>query len=319
MSRITIRAASAEFDGSAKLGSVPFLADKAREGTNRSRRNHDSATLASSAFARSASGITRVLTLALAAVLLSSVGAEAQSQFGSQPVGAMAGAQNVTVTAQVAGIVANVEVLTLGVIGLDFAKGAGALNCENATLALGATCTESVTFTPAAPGVRLGAVVVLDSNSNVLGTTYLSGTGLGGLGVLVPGNVLVVAGDGIYKGSVLDGNPAALASLYLPTSVTLDGAGNIYIADSLHNRVRKVWAATGLISTIVGNGNPTYTGDNGPAPDATLSTPSGVALDGAGNLYIADTGNNVVRMISASTGIITTVAGTGAIGSSGDG
>jgi hypothetical protein len=247
------------------------------------------------------------------------VGAEAQSQFGSQPVGAMAGAQNVTVTAQVAGIVANVEVLTLGVIGLDFAKGAGALNCENATLALGATCTESVTFTPAAPGVRLGAVVVLDSNSNVLGTTYLSGTGLGGLGVLVPGNVLVVAGDGIYKGSVLDGNPAALASLYLPTSVTLDGAGNIYIADSLHNRVRKVWAATGLISTIVGNGNPTYTGDNGPAPDATLSTPSGVALDGAGNLYIADTGNNVVRMISASTGIITTVAGTGAIGSSGDG
>jgi len=319
MARNSVQAARAEFDGSAKLGSVYALADEAQEGTNRSERARNWARWASAALGRFASGIIRSGKLVFAAVLLASAGAQAQSQFGSQPVGAASGAQNVTVTARAAGAVTSVEVLTLGVTGLDFAKGAGALTCENATLAAGATCTESVVFTPAAPGVRVGAVVLLDSNSNVLGTAYLSGTGLGGLGVLVPGNVLVAAGDGIYKGSVLDGNPAVLASLYLPTSVTLNGAGNLYIADSLHNRVRLVPASTGLISTIVGNGNPTYTGDNGPAASATLSTPSGVALDGAGNLYIADTGNNVVRMIAASTGVITTVTGTGAIGSSGDG
>jgi sugar lactone lactonase YvrE len=207
----------------------------------------------------------------------------------------------------------------MGVAGLDFAKGMGALNCEDATLAAGATCSESVAFTPAAPGLRVGAVVLLDGGGNVLGTAYLSGTGLGGLGVFVPGNLLLVAGDGIYKGSVLDGNPAAAASLYLPTSVTLDGAGNLYIADSLHNRVRMVTATTGFISTIAGNGNPNYTGDNGPAAGATLRAPSGVALDGAGNLYIADTGNNVVREIAASTGIIATVAGNGTPGSAGNG
>jgi len=159
----------------------------------------------------------------------------------------------------------------------------------------------------------------VDGGGNVLGTTYISGTGQGGLGVLVPGNVVAVAGDGIYKGSVLDGNPATAASLYLPTSVTLDGAGNLYIADCLHNRVRKVTASTGIISTIAGNGNPTYTGDDGPAANATLNAPSGVALDGAGNLYIADTGNNVVRKIAASTGIITTAAGNGTLGNAGNG
>lgn len=269
--------------------------------------------------------------MALAAGLLAAAGA--QAQFGTQPVSVTSGGQNVTVTAKVAGAVAKVEVLTLGVTGLDFAKGAGASTCESATLAAaGATCLESVTFTPAAPGVRLGAVVLLDSGSNVLGTAYLSGTGLGGLGILVPGNVLLVAGDGIYKGSVLDGSPATQASLYLPTSVTLDGAGNLYIADSLHNRIRMVCASAasatiygaactgaGIISTIAGNGNPTYTGDDDPAAQSTLDAPSGVALDGAGNLYIADTGNNVIRKITASTGIISTVAGTGAIGSAGDG
>ena len=258
--------------------------------------------------------------LVLASLIVAAPGALAQAIFSTpQPVGSASGAQNVTVTAQAAGTVASVEVLTQGVAGLDFAKGAGILTCESATLSAGATCQESVTFTPAAPGLRIGAVVLLNSGGAALGTAFLSGTGLGGLGVLVPGNVLGVAGDGIYKGSVLDGNPATSASLYLPTGVTLDGAGNMYIADSLHNRVRKVTAATGIISTIAGNGNPTYTGDNGPAANATLSTPSGVALDGAGDLYIADTGNNTVRKIAASTGIITTVAGNGLIGSVGNG
>ena len=156
----------------------------------------------------------------------------------------------------------------------------------------------------------------------VLGTAYLSGTGTGGLGVLVSGNLLPVAGQlGLYT-SVDDGGPATQAELYLPSGIAVDGAGNLYIADSLHNRIRMVCASatsatiqgttctgTGIISTIAGNGNPSYTGDGGPAASATLSGPGDVALDGAGNLYIADSGNNVIRMISAATGVITTIAG----------
>jgi len=263
---------------------------------------------------------SRSWTLALAALLLAAPGVHAQAVFATpQSVGTPTGQQNVTVTAQAAGTVATVEVLTAGTPNLDFAPGTGELTCGSANLTVGATCTESVAFTPAAPGIRMGAVVLLDASSNVLGTAYLSGTGLGGLGVLVPGNVLGVVGNGLYTGPVLDGNPAPLASLHLPTSLTLDGAGNIYIADSAHNRIRKVTASTDIITTIAGNGNPTYTGDNGLSGNATLDTPSGVALDGAGNLYIADTGNNVVRKITASTGIIATVAGNGTIGNTGDG
>jgi hypothetical protein len=194
------------------------------------------------------------------------------------------------------------------------------------------TCTESVTFKPTAPGVREGAVVLLDSANNVLGTTYLSGTGVGGLGVLVPGNVLPVAGNGDFE-NVVDGILATKSELFLPSGVTLDGAGNLYIADTLHNRIRMVCASTtsviiagtscpipgtGIIMTIAGNGAAGYGGDGGPASAATLSSPSSVALDGAGNLYIADAGNNVIRMISSATGKIATVAGNGTAGYGGD-
>ena len=271
-----------------------------------------------------------IAPLGLAALLLTATGARAQ--FGSQPVGADSGAQSITVTAEATGTVNSVEVLTLGAPGLEFAPGGGSSPCATATFsAAGQTCVESVTFTPAAPGLRLGAVVLQDAGGNVLATGYVSGTGLGGLGVVTPGNVLPVAGNGTYLGSVMDGNAATAAELYLPSGVTVDGAGNLYISDSAHNRIRMVCASStsalikgttcagaGIISTIAGNGNPAYTGDGGPASSATVNDPTGLALDGAGNLYIADTGNNVVRMISAATGVITTVAGNGSQGSGGD-
>ncbi len=269
------------------------------------------------------------LILGLATIALAAT--QAQAQFAAQPVDEISGSQPVTVTAQATGTVNSVKVLTLGATGLEFAQGTGASTCG--ALTAGQTCTESVTFTPAAPGPRMGAVVLQDAGGIVLGTAYLSGTGTGGLGVLVPGNLLPVAGNGIYLGSVLDGDPATDASLYLPLSAIVDGSGNMYIADSLHNRIRMVCAgaasatikgttctAAGIISTIAGNGNPSYAGDGKPASDPTVTVngPSGVALDGAGNLYIADTGNNVVRMISAASGVITTIVGNGSQGNGGD-
>ncbi len=110
---------------------------------------------------------------------------------------------------------------------------------------------------------------------------------------------------------------ASASSLNSPTAVALDGAGNLYVADTANNRVRRIDAA-GNITTVAGTGAQGYFGDGGPATSAWLRHPHGVALDGAGNLYVADTYNYRVRRIDAA-GNITTVAGTGAPGYSGDG
>jgi len=121
-----------------------------------------------------------------------------------------------------------------------------------------------------------------------------------------------------------DGGPATSAQLNYPDGVAVDASGNLFIADQDNNRVRKV-SASGIITTIAGNGpscsNPFcggYSGDGGPATSAQLNTPSGVAVDASGNLFLADLGNSRIRKVSAS-GTITTVAGNGIQGFSGDG
>jgi hypothetical protein len=96
--------------------------------------------------------------------------------------------------------------------------------------------------------------------------------------------------------------------------VAADAAGNIYIADTNNNVIRVV--SNGVISTFAGNGSSGYSGDSGPASAAQLNSPNGVAVDAAGNVYIADTGNNVIREVTK--GVINTIAGNGALGSSGD-
>ena len=126
-----------------------------------------------------------------------------------------------------------------------------------------------------------------------------------------------IAGTGneAYNG---DNIPATSASLYIPADVCVDTAGNIYLADGSNRRVRKIDASTGIITTFAGRGIMGNSGDGGPATDAELSA-AGVMLDAGGNLYITDWGNKCIRKVDALTGIISTIAGTGAIGSSGDG
>ena len=130
------------------------------------------------------------------------------------------------------------------------------------------------------------------------------------------GVITTVAGDGT-RGFGGDGGPATAAQLYRPSRVAVDGAGNLYIADTFNNRIRKVDAA-GVITTVAGDGTRGFGGDGGAATAAQLSNPQGVAPDGAGNLYIADLGNDRIRKVDAA-GVISTVAGDGTEGYGGDG
>ena len=130
------------------------------------------------------------------------------------------------------------------------------------------------------------------------------------------GTITTVAGTWVW-GFSGDGGPASEAQLANPLGVTVDGAGNLYIADSRNHRIRKV-DSTGTITTVAGTGVEGFSGDGGPAVEARISFPEGVALDGAGNLYIGDTYNNRIRKVD-SRGTITTIAGTGEDGFSGDG
>jgi NHL repeat len=157
------------------------------------------------------------------------------------------------------------------------------------------------------------AEVAVDRQGNVYIATYQDSRVRK---VSAAGTISTFAGTG-QPGFSGDGGPATSARLYAPKGVAVDGQGNVYIADSNNFRVRKV-SPGGAITTFAGGGKPGFLGDGGPATLATLRNPFGVAVDGQGNVYIADTDNMRVRKVS-SGGTITTIAGTGVQGSSGDG
>lgn len=159
--------------------------------------------------------------------------------------------------------------------------------------------------------------IAVDSSGNV----YIGDTGNNLVRkVSTSGIITTFAGTPGTSGYGGDGGGATGAFLSLPAGLAFDSAGNLYIADTGNNVIRKVAASTGTITTYAGsfaNGK-TYTGDNGPASKAGMYAPVAVAVDASGNLYIADTNNNVVRKVSTNL-IISTVAGNGNPGFSGDG
>jgi sugar lactone lactonase YvrE len=175
----------------------------------------------------------------------------------------------------------------------------------NASLPSGTFCKLQVQFAPTRPGQRWFALAATDSGSSNY-SFGLEGIGVGSALAFTPGITGTFAGNHIlgYSG---DGGPATSAELNVPFSVALDSAGNLYIADNYNNLIRKV-DTSGNIHTVAGNGTAGYSGDGGPATSAALYYPRGVALDSAGNLYIADTANNVIRKVDTG-GNIHTVAG----------
>jgi hypothetical protein len=147
--------------------------------------------------------------------------------------------------------------------------------------------------------------VAVDANGNI----YIADTHNNRIREVSNGTITTIAGTGasVFSG---DGGAATSAQLNYPTAIAVDTKGNLYIADTNNFRIREISGTT--ISTVAGDGEQTYSGDGGPATAAGLDSPNGIAVDSSFNLYIGDTHNQRVRMVTHATGNISTLAGTGA-------
>ncbi|MBB5055739.1 sugar lactone lactonase YvrE [Granulicella aggregans] len=259
------------------------------------------------------------LFFAISAVLGLASPASAQSGFSlpaSIRVGSTSSVQPITVNIQAAGTVGSINVLTQGAPNLDYSAASGGTCATGATYSAGATCILNVSMTPRYPGIRDGAVVVLDGSGNPMGVQLIHGVGVGPLSVLTAGEITTVAGNGHLSGSTLS-TQATDAVIREPLSEALDGAGNLYYTDSGDNRIGKV-DPSGVLTYIAGTGSPGYS-TNGLAVIAQLSEPAAIIVDGAGNVYFTEIGNSTVREIVQATGRLVTIAGTGTQGYTGDG
>ena len=154
--------------------------------------------------------------------------------------------------------------------------------------------------------------VAVDANGNI----YIADTHNNRIREVSGGTISTIAGTGA-AGFSGDGGAAASATLDMPAAVCIDAQGNIYIADTNNDRVREITG--GVINTVAGNGQQSFSGDGGPAISAALDSPTGVAVDSGFNIYIGDTHNQRVRMVTAASGNISTIAGTGIKGFTADG
>lgn len=192
----------------------------------------------------------------------------------------------------------------------EFTVGAPSGCAFGSSLAANTACGLPITFQPTAPGLQTAQLTVTDVSGN------LSAIGLSGIG-LAPQPNFTLASIQTIVGNGTAGN-ANSTQVNTPRGGVVDSAGNIYFADSGNNMIRRIDAMSGAITTVAGSGTPGYTGDGSAAIAAQLNAPAKVVVDAAGNLYIADTGNSVIRYVAASTGIIITIAGNGTVGYAGD-
>jgi sugar lactone lactonase YvrE len=169
--------------------------------------------------------------------------------------------------------------------------------------------------TATAAKLNMPVGTALDSAGNL----YVADTGNDTIRKITPsGTISIIAGQSGTAGFAGDGSAASVATLNAPTALAVDGAGNIYIADTGNNRVRLINVVSRTISTFAGTGTAGYTGDSFAPATAQLNHPSGLALSLSGILYIADTGNNVVRYAGIRGGSMGTYAGTGTAAYAGD-
>lgn len=195
------------------------------------------------------------------------------------------------------------KVSSAGIISTIAGNGKGTLQCGSG--GDGGPATKARLCLPTSVALDSGNLYIADTGNNEI--RQVNGIGI----------ITAAAGSGRY-GSSGDNGPATKAKLANPTAVALDGLHNLYIGDSGNFKVRKVTAATGTISTFAGTGSYGYSGDGNKAVLGKMTTPSGLGVDPLGNVYIADTFNNRIRVVIPK-GDIVTYAGNGVAGYSGDG
>ena len=192
------------------------------------------------------------------------------------------------------------------------------LSCGlNVALAAGVPCSAAIAFKPVQAGIQTAQFAVADVNNNAIAIGIYGIGNAPQAGFYSQGTISTIAGNGTAGNKGGNGSAASAALVSAPRGGVIDSRGNIYFADSANNIVRKI-SPTGGIVTVAGNGTSGYTGDGGAATAAELNAPSKVIFDPAGNLYIADTGNNVIRYVNVVTGDISTAAGNGTAGYTGD-
>ena len=223
-----------------------------------------------------------------------------------------------------------INILTAGALGLDYTDGGSSTCAVNTPYAGGSSCTVNVAFTPSAPGMRAGAVTLFAQNSTLpLQTSYLSGIGQSASVSIDPGTQTTVGtiSAGAPFGSAVDGSgnvyvadhaggqvlefklaagvftqSTVLTGLNGPTFVALDGAGNLYVADTQNNRVVLVPNENGASNSGLNGADASIMNIAG------LGTPQGIAVDGSGNLYVADSANGVVIEVPSGGGTPVTIA-----------
>jgi len=210
----------------------------------------------------------------------------AAASFGNQNVGATSPAISFNFDVLAGTTIGSFKVLDQGATGLEFNYASSGTTCTTGTYSTATACSVQVTFTPRYPGVRLGAVEVLDGSGNVLATAYVKGIGLAPLAAFSPGTVSVPAITGL--------SPAMSG----PRRPAFDAQGNLYVVELGNNRLDKI--APNGAATVVLSSSTQIAG-------AALSQPNAVALDGAGNLYIADGLN--YRVVELSAAGVTSVLG----------
>ncbi len=190
----------------------------------------------------------------------------------------------------------------------EFSLGALSGCTLGASLAANAFCTIPITFTPTVPGLQAARLKITDTNGHV---STFGFTGVGVAPETTYSNALIntIAGTGTAGNAGAIG-PADSAQVNTPRGGSVDSAGNVYFADSGNNVIRRIDAVSGAISTVAGTGSAGFSGEGGAATSAQLNAPAKVVVDAAGNLYIADTLNSVIRFVNASDGSISTIAGT---------